>query len=153
MSIPTTHTGEHTTVLKVSDDGLTFIFNRRDIPDLREQSEITVLVMRYRQPSVRGKLGIVTMRCQPNVHQGEAHGWWLPRRVLRGGGHGLQLQPVHPTPATHAILRLLKAGESVLHTLFVPKRVFFTLNTVFDVVFQTLFVPKKRLRHFLHRLS
>ena len=77
MSIPITHTGEHTTVQKVSTDGLTFFCNRRDFPDLREHSEITALVMRYRQPSVRGKLGIVTLRSQPDAHQGEAHGWWL----------------------------------------------------------------------------
>ena len=33
-----------------------------------------------------------------------------------------------PSPATHAIFRLLKAGETVRQALFVPDRVAFTLN-------------------------
>ena len=41
-----------------------------------------------------------------------------------------------PTPATHSILTLLKAGEAVCQTLFVPKleygRVIDTKNTVSD---------------------
>ena len=44
---------------------------------------------------------------------------------------------VEPSPATHAILRPLKAGETVYQTLFVTKRAFFTLNSLSDSVSDT----------------
>ena len=86
-------------------------------------------------------------------------GWWeerSPRGQVRmgliygGTDKGAQIGElrkgpdvlVAPSPATHAILRQLKAGETVCHAHFVPKRVFLPLNTVFQIVCQTLFVPK-----------
>ena len=51
-----------------------------------------------------------------------------------------RIRIVGPSPATHAILRLLKAGDSVSDT----KGVLFTFTrtTVVQLVCQTLFVPK-----------
>ena len=48
-----------------------------------------------------------------------------------------------PQPSDH-VLTSLKAGGSVFHTLFVPKRAFFTLHTVFQVVCYTFFVRTKK---------
>ena len=59
----------------------------------------------------------------------------VARRVLRPG-EGL----AKPRNPRH--FRLLKAGEIVLQTRFVPDRVAFTLNTASQIVCQTLFVPR-----------
>ena len=57
---------------------------------------------------------------------------------LRYRNRDEQETEAEPTPATHAILTRLKAGEPVCQTLFVPKLEFQTLKTLC----QTLFVPK-----------
>ena len=50
---------------------------------------------------------------------------------------GARAAAARPSPATHAILRPLKAGETVYQTLFVTKRAFFTLNSLSDSVSDT----------------
>ena len=60
------------------------------------------------------------------------------RTLLSVAGGDARLNAVIPTPATHAILTVLKAGEIVCQTLFVPKLEFQTLKTLC----QTLSVTK-----------
>ena len=62
-------------------------------------------------------------------------------RVRRVGhprpGRG-PLAAVHPSPATHAILTLLEAGESVIQTLLVTKARFHALRGA-EILFHLMF--------------
>ena len=88
-----------------------------------------------------------------------AGGEGAPRaqRTRHGHGRGARVHEARMvsllSPATRAVFRRVKAGETVCQTRVVAKRGVFALNTVFQIVCHTLFYQGQRIRHLLPRLS